>query len=316
MQAGVVDRVGREVIRGPVGQAAHRVAGPADQAAVDRAPRLAMGTGAHVDVVADDGHAAVGGGQVPGQGHPAVARGGGQPGGRARVQDPGLRFPHGGQDHGCGLPSAARRAAGWPCPASMAGQPASTAARHVPATVVSQRPQGAAVRARRVPRLSGDGSRIAPPGEADGHHEVSRRRGNLAAKKTRRIPCHGYISSRSATISVHSLNSRDPAGGGVAEPESARGRVVQCGRGQTGRFSPRPCAAADPGQDHRDVVFAAPGQRRDQGVADGFQVPVLAGQDRPHGQDALVEPAGPAFHQAVVYRARTAPGGSLIRSSP
>src|SRR6266699_1925365 len=27
-------------------------------------------------------------------------------------------------------------------------------------------------------RLSGDGSRITPPGEAEGHHEVSRRRGN------------------------------------------------------------------------------------------------------------------------------------------
>src|SRR5689334_16401534 len=37
-----------------------------------------------------------------------------------------------------------------PCPASTAGHPASTAARHVPATVISQRPREAAGRARRV----------------------------------------------------------------------------------------------------------------------------------------------------------------------
>src|SRR5689334_14347376 len=55
---------------------------------------------------------------------------------------------------GPSLPAAVP--AGGPCPASTAGtastagQPASTAARHVPATVVSQRPREAAGRARRV----------------------------------------------------------------------------------------------------------------------------------------------------------------------
>src|ERR1700748_4006679 len=72
------------------------------------------------------------------------------------------------------------------------------------------------------------------------------------------------------------------------------GSAGACGRGGSAGASGR-----DPGQDHRDVVFAAPGERRDQGVADGFQGPVLAGQDRPHGQDALVERAGPAFHQPI-----------------
>src|SRR5689334_301580 len=53
-------------------------------------------------------------------------------------------------------------------PASMAGQPASTAARHVPATVVSQRPRGAAGRARRVAGC---------PGAAAGLRLLARRKG-------------------------------------------------------------------------------------------------------------------------------------------
>src|SRR5690242_1030311 len=53
-------------------------------------------------------------------------------------------------------------------PASMAGQPASTAARHVPATVVSQRPRGAAGRARRVAGC---------PGTAAGLRLLARRKG-------------------------------------------------------------------------------------------------------------------------------------------
>src|SRR5690242_422545 len=55
-----------------------------------------------------------------------------------------------------------------PGPASMAGQPASTAARHVPATVVSQRPRGAAGRARRVAGC---------PGTAAGLRLLARRKG-------------------------------------------------------------------------------------------------------------------------------------------
>src|SRR6476619_4036053 len=49
-----------------------------------------------------------------------------------------------------------------------AGQPASTAARHVPATVVSQRPRGAAGRARRVAGC---------PGAAAGLRLLARRKG-------------------------------------------------------------------------------------------------------------------------------------------
>src|SRR5689334_15477916 len=55
-----------------------------------------------------------------------------------------------------------------PGPASMTGQPASTAARHVPATVVSQRPRGAANRARRVAGC---------PGTAAGLRLLVRRKG-------------------------------------------------------------------------------------------------------------------------------------------
>src|SRR2546428_12849570 len=47
-----------------------------------------------------------------------------------------------------GPPPPAAPPAGGPSPASMAGQPASTAVRHVPATVVSHRPRGAAAPAR------------------------------------------------------------------------------------------------------------------------------------------------------------------------
>src|SRR5690349_463703 len=55
-----------------------------------------------------------------------------------------------------------------PGPARMAGQLASTAARHVPATVVSQRPRGAAGRARRVAGC---------PGTAAGLRLLARRKG-------------------------------------------------------------------------------------------------------------------------------------------
>src|SRR6478609_5138658 len=55
-----------------------------------------------------------------------------------------------------------------PGPASMAGQPASTAARHVPATVVSQRPRRAACWARRVAGC---------PGTAAGLRLQARRKG-------------------------------------------------------------------------------------------------------------------------------------------
>src|SRR6266487_457989 len=85
-----------------------------------------------------------------------------------------------------GPPLPAAVPGGGPCPASMAGQPASTAARHVPATVVAPAGGGRPGATRR--RLSGDGSRMAPPGEADGHHEVSRRRGNLLPRRLRAKP--------------------------------------------------------------------------------------------------------------------------------
>src|SRR5213083_2607897 len=67
-----------------------------------------------------------------------------------------------------GLPLPAAGPAGGPCPASTAGQPASTAARHVPATIVSQRPRGAAIRARRVAGC---------PGTAAGLRLLARRKG-------------------------------------------------------------------------------------------------------------------------------------------
>src|SRR5690242_17714944 len=62
--------------------------------------------------------------------------------------------------------------ADWPGPASMAGQPASTAARHVPATVVSQRPRGTACRARRVAGC---------PGTAAGLRLLARRKGIMGS---------------------------------------------------------------------------------------------------------------------------------------
>ena len=55
----------------------------------------------------------------------------------------------------------------------------------------------------------------------------------------------------------------------------------------------------DTGQYERDVVLAAPGERRDQRVADGVQVPVFPGERRPQRDNALVEVTGPAFHQPV-----------------
>src|SRR5437763_4513108 len=67
-----------------------------------------------------------------------------------------------------GPPLPAAVPAGGPCPASTAGQPASTAARHVPATAVSQRPRGAADRARRVTGC---------PGTAAGLRLLARRKG-------------------------------------------------------------------------------------------------------------------------------------------
>src|SRR5215475_14802467 len=67
-----------------------------------------------------------------------------------------------------GPPPPAAVPAGGPCPASTAGQPASTAARHVPATVVSQGPRGAAGRARRVAGC---------PGTAAGSRLLARRKG-------------------------------------------------------------------------------------------------------------------------------------------
>src|SRR6266536_1101570 len=67
-----------------------------------------------------------------------------------------------------GPPLPAAVPGGGPCPASMAGQPASTAARHVPATVVSHRPREAAVRARRVADC---------PGTAAGWRLLARRKG-------------------------------------------------------------------------------------------------------------------------------------------
>src|SRR6185312_11174952 len=68
------------------------------------------------------------------------------------------------------LPAAvpADRPADGPGPASTAGHPASTAARHVPATVVSHRPRGTAVRARRVAGC---------PGTAAGLRLLARRKG-------------------------------------------------------------------------------------------------------------------------------------------
>src|SRR5438067_1008138 len=58
--------------------------------------------------------------------------------------------------------------AAGPAPASIAGQPASTAARHVPATVVSHRRPGAPARARR---------NAGCPGTAAGRHLLVRRKG-------------------------------------------------------------------------------------------------------------------------------------------
>src|SRR6185437_9872553 len=55
-----------------------------------------------------------------------------------------------------------------PGPVSMTGQPAITAARHVPATVVSQRPRGPAGRARQVAGC---------PGTAAGLRLLARRKG-------------------------------------------------------------------------------------------------------------------------------------------
>src|SRR6266576_2694715 len=67
-----------------------------------------------------------------------------------------------------GPPLPAAVPADRPCPASTAGQPASTAARHVPATVVSQRRRGTAVRARPVAGC---------PGTAAGLRLLARRKG-------------------------------------------------------------------------------------------------------------------------------------------
>src|SRR5436190_24275934 len=54
-----------------------------------------------------------------------------------------------------GPPPRAAVPADGPCPAIIAGQPASPAARHVTATVVSQRARGAAGRARGSPAVRG-----------------------------------------------------------------------------------------------------------------------------------------------------------------
>src|SRR5256885_4470638 len=86
------------------------------------------------------------------------------------VGGPGFRI------RACGSRTAVRTAetpgsplpAAVPSAASVAGQPTSTAARHVPATVVSHRPRGAADRARRAADC---------PGTAAGWHFLVRRKG-------------------------------------------------------------------------------------------------------------------------------------------